>query len=364
MKFHQLPLLKTIQLNSENWLSSPGVIGTIVLIFIIIFLGVFIFLKRLNRYVDFLEKNTTDLTEEEFQRRLINLEEEDVDNILELRQQGFKTNVKPSNIAETSSKYIGIYVLLLFVFIISCKGENSKSHLHSNHSSRGWSYTGETAPKFWAQLVEDSDCGEKHQSPINIISKNAKKQTISKFKKYYSASTILTKVIYNGHSIEFDFKQGDSIVVGETNTFHLSQIHFHEPAEHKINGIIFPIEIHLVHKNKNNNYAVMSIFGMEGDESQLFEFLESFLPLKSGDSKSINTSVDLASIFPEDESYFIYKGSLTTPPCTEEVQWIVFTEPIILSLNEVKVLKENMPLNNFREEQPINGRVIYFFEDK
>ena len=102
MKFHQLPLLKTIQLNSENWLSSPGVIGTIVLIFIIIFLGVFIFLKRLNRYVDFLEKNTTDLTEEEFQRRLINLEEEDVDNILELRQQGFKTNVKPSNIAETS----------------------------------------------------------------------------------------------------------------------------------------------------------------------------------------------------------------------------------------------------------------------
>jgi len=109
MKFHQLPLLKTIQLNSENWLSSPGVIGTFVLIFIIIFLGVFIFLKRLNRYVDFLEKNTTDLTEEEFQRRLINLEEEDVDNILELRQQGFKTNVKPSNIAETSSKYIGIY---------------------------------------------------------------------------------------------------------------------------------------------------------------------------------------------------------------------------------------------------------------
>ncbi len=107
MKFHQLPLLKTIQLNSENWLSSPGVIGTFVLIFIIIFLGVFIFLKRLNRYVDFLEKNTTDLTEEEFQRRLINLEEEDVDNILELRQQGFKTNVKPSNIAETSSKYIG-----------------------------------------------------------------------------------------------------------------------------------------------------------------------------------------------------------------------------------------------------------------
>ena len=126
MKFHQLPLLKTIQLNSENWLSSPGVIGTFVLIFIIIFLGVFIFLKRLNRYVDFLEKNTTDLTEEEFQRRLINLEEEDVDNILELRQQGFKTNVKPSNIAETSSKYIGFmfYYYSYLLLVVKVKIQN------------------------------------------------------------------------------------------------------------------------------------------------------------------------------------------------------------------------------------------------
>ena len=107
MKFHQLPLLKTIQLTSENWLSSPGVIGTIVLIFIILFLGVFIFIKRLNRYIDFLENNTTDLTEEEFRRRLINLEEEDVDNNLELRKKGFKTNVKPFSITETSPKHIG-----------------------------------------------------------------------------------------------------------------------------------------------------------------------------------------------------------------------------------------------------------------
>ena len=107
MKIHQLSLIKPLEVISENWLTSPGVIGTIVLVFIILFLGVYIFLKRLNRYVDFLEKNTTDLTEKEFERKLINLEEQEVDDILELRQQGFKTKIKPSDTSEISSKHSG-----------------------------------------------------------------------------------------------------------------------------------------------------------------------------------------------------------------------------------------------------------------
>ncbi len=92
---------------SENWLSSPGVIGTIVLVFIVLFLGVFIFIKRLNKYVDFLENNTPDLTDEAFERRLINLEKKEVDAILKLRQQGFKEEERLSAIPEESSKYGG-----------------------------------------------------------------------------------------------------------------------------------------------------------------------------------------------------------------------------------------------------------------
>lgn len=100
-------IIQTSQVTTENWLSSPGVIGTIVLIFIVIFLGIFIFIQRLDRYVNLLEKNTTDETEEEFQKRLINLDTDEVDKILEVRQRGFKFKVVPTDIAERPSDHNG-----------------------------------------------------------------------------------------------------------------------------------------------------------------------------------------------------------------------------------------------------------------
>jgi len=107
MKINLLLFLQTAEVSSENWLSSPGVIGTIVLVFIVLFLGIFIFIKRLNRYVDLLEDNTKDLTEEEFERRLINLEKKEVDEILEIRQQGFKEIKRQEDSSEGASKYSG-----------------------------------------------------------------------------------------------------------------------------------------------------------------------------------------------------------------------------------------------------------------
>ncbi len=89
-------------INTENWLSSPGVIGTIVLVFIILFLGLFIFIKRLNIYVDNLNKSRKNLTEEEFEKRLVNFDEEKVNEILELRQQGFNYKQKPNTIVRES----------------------------------------------------------------------------------------------------------------------------------------------------------------------------------------------------------------------------------------------------------------------
>jgi cytochrome c oxidase cbb3-type subunit 1 len=107
MKNNLLLILQTSEVTSENWLSSPGVIGTIVLIFIILFLGIFIFIKRLNRYVDVLEDNKKDLSEEDFERRLINLDKAEVDHILKARQQGFKDEEKPADTVEAPSKYSG-----------------------------------------------------------------------------------------------------------------------------------------------------------------------------------------------------------------------------------------------------------------
>jgi len=107
MNIHQLLFLQTTEVTTDNWLTSPGVIGTIVLILIVIFLGVYILIKRLNRYVDLLEKNTTDVHEEEFQKRLINLDAVEVDKILEERQRGFHHKVLPDNTAASTSQHSG-----------------------------------------------------------------------------------------------------------------------------------------------------------------------------------------------------------------------------------------------------------------
>lgn len=249
-----------------------------------------------------------------------------------------------------------IFVASLFL-LVSCNFENKsfESVAHEEH----WSYEGESSPEHWAEIEKNSDCGGMYQSPINILENNtvALKNT-TELEVYYHSETLLHMVENNGHSIQFEFSPGDSIRY-KGKMYYLKQIHFHEPSEHKINGLIYPIETHLVHISKDDSITVLGLMGIEGKESQLFELFRSFLPLKIGDSKEISEKIDLTGLLLEDQSYFSYNGSLTTPPCTENVNWIIFKEPVVLSLEEVLAIRENMPVNNYRIEQPINGRVVY-----
>lgn len=251
---------------------------------------------------------------------------------------------------------------LLFCIILltfqSCKQIHKTEHTAETQDTRHWSYSGETSPEHWVEVEKNSNCDGKYQSPINIINKDADSVSSENLLKiYYSPKTSISKVENNGHSIQFDFEAGDSIDY-KNDMYYLKQIHFHEPSEHKINGIIYPIEIHLVHVNKTGQISVLGILGEEGDESQLFEFFESFLPIENGSEKEIHQNIDLSSLFLNANNYYSYSGSLTTPPCTEGVNWIVFKKPIILSVEEVLKLKNNMPINNYRNEQPLNNRLV------
>ncbi|MCB4799445.1 carbonic anhydrase [Neotamlana laminarinivorans] len=256
-----------------------------------------------------------------------------------------------------------VYTLftLLTISLISCKKQTKGLALNNTpHKIKHWSYQGETAPKHWAEIEANTECDGLHQSPINIIHTHTDSvKNRSDLKIHYSPSTYIEKVNNNGHSIQFDFEIGDSIFY-KNDIYYLKQIHFHEPSEHKINGIIYPIEIHLVHINKHGEISVLGILGEEGNESQLFEFLESFLPLKNGDTKYIHKKIDLSSLFQHSKDYYTYNGSLTTPPCTENVNWILFKKPIILSVEEILKLKNNMPVNNYRNEQALNDRTIRY----
>ncbi len=253
-----------------------------------------------------------------------------------------------------------VYVLLMVVLSCNRKKHIPQTTYSTYENAQHWSYSGETSPEHWVEIEKNSDCGGINQSPINIIHKYAHSvSTKNELNIKYTPTTLIKKVENNGHSIQFDFEAGDSINY-KNQTFYLKQIHFHEPSEHKINGITYPIEMHLVHVSKSGEITVFGLLGEEGDKSQLFEFFESFLPLENGGSKEIHQKIDLSDLFLKDKNFYSYSGSLTTPPCSEQVNWIVFKEPFYLSVEEVLKLKNNMPINNYRNEQPLNGRIVLF----
>ena len=258
----------------------------------------------------------------------------------------------------------GLFFFIISFFYVSC-GDKAKHESSSNEQAHSeWSYAGETSPEHWAEIEKNSDCSGKYQSPINIIDINVieKKDDSSRNTLFYSPKTILTKVRNNGHTVQFDFDKGDSICSSDAH-YDLIQIHFHEPSEHTVNGVRYPIETHFVHQSKEGDYTVLAIFGIEGKESEAVESMESYLPLANGEEKVIDKSLDLTSIFPENKDYYFYRGSLTTPPCTENVNWIIFKNPIVVSLEEVIKLRDNMPLRNYRNEQPLNDRLVHLYRD-
>lgn len=232
--------------------------------------------------------------------------------------------------------------------------------VHAAH----WSYEGETSPIHWAQLEQGAQCGGSQQSPINILDAEAvaTSSDTTLLRISYAEQTHIQALLNNGHTLEYDFADGDSVYFRGTG-YALKQFHFHEPSEHTLNGVRYPIEMHLVHKSAQGGILVLSVLGKEGKGSAPFAFLESWLPVKQGETKPVNTPFSLLSALPEDHhSYYHYTGSLTTPPCTEGVHWFVFQTPMEVSEAQVKAIGQLMPVDNYRTQQPLNDRkVVKYF---
>lgn len=249
---------------------------------------------------------------------------------------------------------------LIIIAVTSCQNrktthaENNQSN--NSHTEKHWSYNGETGPSHWKEIEVSADCGGKYQSPINIVNYQVD-ETLAPLNITYSDSTHIHDVVNNGHSIQYNFDAGDYIIL-DNKRYELKQFHFHEPAEHLIDGVRYPMVLHLVHVSDAGEYAVFAVMAKEGISSKPFDFLESYLPLYVGETKEVDAAFDMNFNLPEDKAYFNYTGSLTTPPCTERVEWFIFKEPITVSLEQVEKLKSLMPLNNYRDEQPHNGRTI------
>ncbi|WP_337965008.1 carbonic anhydrase family protein [uncultured Flavobacterium sp.] len=240
-------------------------------------------------------------------------------------------------------------VLMMFV---ACSDKNSTKEEEKKH----WNYEGETGPEHWSE-IDQNDCGGSAQSPIDIMETETDK-TLLPIDFHYDQKTKIHDIINNGHSIQVDFEPDDYIMV-DGDKYDLKQFHFHEPAEHTIRGVRYPLVIHMVHMNKEGKYVVLAIMAQEDKEiNEAFEFLDKFLPLKVNESIKVNEDFNINKVLPENKAYYTYTGSLTTPPCTEGVQWYIFKSPVGVSLKIIEDLRKIMPINNFRNVQPLNGRII------
>jgi carbonic anhydrase len=218
-----------------------------------------------------------------------------------------------------------------------------------------WAYGGHGGPAEWGALSpEFATCKiGKNQSPIDI--RGAKAADLPPIKFDYKPSPL--KVIDNGHTIQVNYAQGSSIDVGGTR-YELVQFHFHKPSEEKIDGKSHAMVAHLVHKSADGKLAVVAVLLDAGGASALIDSIWKNLPKeKEKEALVQNVTVDATDLLPKSRGYYTFQGSLTTPPCSEEVTWMVLKTPVKIAGSEIAAFGKIYPMNA-RPTQALNGRAI------
>lgn len=217
-----------------------------------------------------------------------------------------------------------------------------------------WSYEGDGGPENWGKVKADyATCANgKRQSPIDI--RDGIRVDLEAIQFAYRPSQF--RVLDNGHTVQVTVGGSSISLLGKT--YELIQFHFHRPSEERVNGKAFDMVIHLVHKSEDNKLAVVAVLLKEGKNHPLVQTIWNNLPLEKNDEVTPpSVIVDVAQLLPEDRSYYTYMGSLTTPPCSEGVLWLVLKEPQQISSEQLAIF-ERLYKNNARPVQPSFDRLI------
>ena len=222
-----------------------------------------------------------------------------------------------------------------------------------------WSYEGETGPEHWGDLNPDYTVCTigKEQSPINIeTSRVIEDKKITDLVINYKPTVF--SLSNNGHTIQGDPSTLDNSFVVDNKEYKLEQFHFHTPSEHQFNGKNFDMELHFVHRDANNQLAVLGLMIKEGASNPYLEKAWNVIPTeKTTEDVKLTEPIDLMNLLPQDKDSFRYNGSLTTPPCSEAVKWIVLEEPIEMSKEQIDKFRKIFP-DNHRPVQPLNEREV------
>lgn len=243
-----------------------------------------------------------------------------------------------------------------------------------------WSYTGKTGPDYWSKLDSSyRTCAiGKLQSPIDVKHTKPQRQNLLQLEYHPAPLQIIDdglttlniegrKTIVNtGHTLQLNFPENGPIETLSLagSKYHLIQFHFHMPSENLINGTKYPLEIHFVHQNKHGEVVVAAVFVKEGQTNSTLEKILNNLPEKEKVLKiAKDVDIEPTDLTPKNHAYYGFDGSLTTPPCSEYVDWILMKDPIEASSMQIEQLRKAIGAENARPVQPLNNRVIYEFGD-
>jgi carbonic anhydrase len=218
-----------------------------------------------------------------------------------------------------------------------------------------WDYGDEHGPSHWGDLnPEFAACKNgHHQSPVDI--RNPKQAALPPIRFEYKPSPL--HIIDNGHTIMVNYSPGSFISVGGKK-YALKQFHFHRPSEEKINGKGFDMTVHLVHADEDGNLAVVAVLLQQGEDNPLVHELWNYLPKEKDKEESFdNVQINVSQILPTDLGYYTFSGSLTTPPCSEDVTWIVLKHPVTVSAEEIERFSK-LYRDDARPTQPLYDRVV------
>ncbi|WP_010450962.1 carbonic anhydrase [Vibrio rotiferianus] len=217
-------------------------------------------------------------------------------------------------------------------------------------NAANWGYEGQHGPAHWGEFASACAKGQ-NQSPINIDSTIEAK--LAKLQFNYDGKVI--SLLNNGHTLQTSLEGNNTLKV-DGKDFALKQFHFHTPSENHVDGKEYPLEAHFVHVDKVGHLAVVAVFFKLGDANPDLAKLLANIPTKDQDV-AIKLPLDADALIPSDKDYYRFNGSLTTPPCSEGVRWLVIKETQTLSPEQVKEFAKAMGQNN-RPIQPLNARMI------
>ena len=216
-----------------------------------------------------------------------------------------------------------------------------------------WSYDGETGPTNWGRNPAWTQCATgSRQSPIDL--RDGMKVDLEPITFDYKPSGF--NVIDNGHTIQVNVGAGNTLTL-QNRTYELLQFHFHRPSEERINGKGFEMVIHMVHKDTDGKLAVLAVLLERGRAQNMIQTVWNNLPLEKNDTVTPSIVLNPADVLPTRREYFTYMGSLTTPPCSEGVLWMVMKEPVQASPAQMALFSRLYPLNA-RPIQANSGRVV------